>query len=226
MTIQERIMHLLRKTTGAGCTEAEAESAAGAAQRLMVQHRITEASLGNDEPDRVNIDEDTMFSQGTTLASWRGFLAVAVGNANGCTVWREGPALRIAGPPAQVKLAVYLFVVLSRTVDNLTEVNAVGRGRGYIAGYRRGVVQAIGKRLRQESQSAMAGAGSTALVHIRREDAALALHMADHHGNLGRGRVGSVDRGGFRAGQQDGAGATWNKGMTGGAARVARKALA
>jgi len=108
--IHRKIAALLAKTTGNGCTEAEAMSAAEAAARLMREHGLSDA----------DIEMSSALSDGATRrATWRDHLSGVIGF---CT--NSAP---IHFPPEEVvfygispgpEIAAYLRDICIRAVEN------------------------------------------------------------------------------------------------------------
>ncbi|HUV03986.1 MAG TPA: DUF2786 domain-containing protein [Armatimonadota bacterium] len=224
--VKRQVAMLLEKTTANGCTVAEAESAAAAAQRLMSKHRIDAAELGSIGEDvEPCFDEDTLYQQGRICPSWRGVLAMYIGHANGVAVFQSGPSLRIVGTADQRAVVVYMFTYLARQVEELTLRLATGRGRSYSNSFRHGVVRAVGERLKAAEQVAKTEAPAGALVRIDKEDRALSLHMRSKY-KLGTGtgaRMGCTS--GYTAGKAAGAGVSLHSALGGTTSRTQSRRL-
>jgi len=230
--IIDRIKKLMRLAESSNANEAA--NAAGQAQRLMEQHRIDQTVLDMDgeEPDGDDEEIADHSSRPLTvsgrLPQWKTSLAVALATANACRCYighkyeydtrKAKRTLCLVGRQSDVATISYLFGYLSKEIERLVRVNALGLGRTWASSYRLGAVDAIKRRLRdgtkearQEARKRLEGQ-TAALVRV---DKAIAL--IDERGaevdawlksnmKLGKGRANSSRRdwGAYEAGQRDG----------------------
>jgi len=220
----------------------EAANAAAAAQKLMAEHRISEAMLaveaGEDEAD-IEVTNDVLADLGRK-ETWIGTLAMGLSKANGCQVYyrkeaRLGVKLRIVGGTSDVQTVSYMYAYLVREVDRLCDAEAksrrlagvitVANARMWRASFRAGAAHELVKRIdaaaqeqRREQHNAALDAGGTALVRL---DGGLARLNALSKkvdeampGKLRKGRQSSARRDyrGFAAGQRAGASVSLNRG--------------
>ncbi len=108
--IAAKIAALRAKTTGAGCTEAEALAAAELAAQLMREHGLSDADVemsSASAPER------------TTRSTWRTPLAATVATVtNTAAILLVGRAeIEFIGRDPGPEIAVYLYTVLVRAVE-------------------------------------------------------------------------------------------------------------
>lgn len=136
----------------------EAGNAAARAQELMSRHNISEAMLTPAGAPEEQPEEDLLFVAGA-YQRWRGSLAVVMGEANQCLVFRTGPALRIVGRPSDVQTVRYLFVYVVREIERLCKFDADLRGnpgKTWCNNYKHGASNEVARRLRESAREARA----------------------------------------------------------------------
>jgi hypothetical protein len=107
-----RIRALLAKTTANGCTEAEAQSAAAAVDRLLAEYEI-------------DLDEVTLREQAVTLVELKAFhhpvrfAAADIGKFCDCKMWsqRASNELCFLGLELDTEVAEYLVFLFMRAID-------------------------------------------------------------------------------------------------------------
>lgn len=169
--ILSKIRKLLRLARGKGTTPAEAASAAATAQRLMEEHRITEAMLGTDDAPPGMV----MVWSGKRLLFWRRMLWAAICEENGCAaiVGRSNGRQYIAvcGRQEDVEFARALVQYLVAEIDRLCVSSWVRRSALQSLGvlqerssvtwknsFRTGAVWEVDRRMREAKESARAAA--------------------------------------------------------------------
>lgn len=173
--VLSKVRKLLNMTTANGCTEAEAITAAGLAQKLMLQHSLDVAMLPNDaEPEEeLRRWEDPLdVMSGKMKQHWRGVLAVVVARHNGCTVfWDRGPrnpVINIVGRASDVVAARYIY---SFCVNEITQLANGYRGNGatWLNNYRHGVVSGISEKMHEARRAVVEEtvASGTALIVVQ-----------------------------------------------------------
>lgn len=183
--VLDRIAKLLALSEGAGATPNEAAVAAATAQRLMEQHQIDRAELGDDDEERVSDEHDPLYDGEGKLPSWLGALADVVTRANACRVWistlrartpkgvRVRNQLMVIGRKSDVQVAHYLFQFARREIERLVEDY---RSRGLISGrtqltnFRSGAVWALRRKLTETQKAARSAASSQAIVRLDERD--------------------------------------------------------
>jgi len=188
----------------------EAALAAAKAQALMEEHAIATADLGEAGADEAIGEGELWAAPGSTLPAWRGALASALAKVGGCMVYRHGGRLQLVGRPSDVEAVRVLFGLLAAEVERLTARLGRGRGRSFAHSFRLGVVIQIRREVeaaQRETRERMRGTvTSSALVVVDRRAREAQVHAQQAH-HLGRSGYRSSVRGGYREGQQAGAGA-------------------
>lgn len=134
----------------------EAALAAQRAQEILTRYNIDRAALDLDgsqsEPeeeienftDRAPLDEAK-----ARLATWKTILANRLAKANQVAVYVSGSAIGIVGRPSDVEKVRYMYGLLVREVDRLTNRDGKGCGQRWRNSFRLGVVSAIAEKLAQ-----------------------------------------------------------------------------
>lgn len=183
--IVERVRRLLALATSDNVNEAA--NAAAAAQKLMAEHRISEAMLaidsGSDE-DVEDVENQVLDVVGRRKELWLGILLHGLTRANGCEAYwasEDGQAvLRIVGATSDVQTCTYLYLYLRVEVERLCK--AQGRkgpdARRFNASFKAGAASTLQRRIldaakeqRTEQRIEAAEQGGVALMRI---DSALA----------------------------------------------------
>ena len=147
--ILARVKKLLTLAEG-GANVNESAAALAAAQRLMTEHAIEQAMLdtASDNPEGEEQvvsfnDPDDALTKGRKYVAWKGRLAMALCEANGCHVWKHGGYLQLVGRPTEVATVRYLFAFCEREITRLVAAQGRGHGRTWYNNYRIGCVEAI-----------------------------------------------------------------------------------
>jgi len=186
--IVDKVKKLLRLAESADVNEAAA--AAGAAQRLMEEHRIDQAMIDVSEDAGDGVEDEEIHNSGDEpleesgrLANWKTQLAVAIAGLNGCRVYlgrgystgTRQTTLCLVGRPSDVASVRYLFSYLTGEIERLCKRNGRGLGRTWANSFRMGAVHTVRKRLREANRKArddarlkLKGKGTTALVKLDR----------------------------------------------------------
>ncbi len=152
--IIERIQKLNKLATSSNVNEAAA--AAAMAQRLMTEHRISEAQLSaeHDEADAPITDMDVLAASGNKRPqTWLVWLATGAARANGCriVIWnsshggRKG-AIKLYGRQQDIDAARYIFLMLKNEIDRLGKA-ANYKDRGATHSFKLGAAIEIAARL-------------------------------------------------------------------------------
>jgi type II secretory pathway component GspD/PulD (secretin) len=178
MTLQEAIAKATKLIKlSASDNPAEAALAAQRAQEILARYDIDMASLAMDapssEPDEA-IEDFTSRSpldQGNArMARWKLMLASRIARANQCRAYQSGATIGIIGRASDVEKVRYLYAMLVREVDRLTERDGKGCGMNYRTEYRIGAVSAIGDKLAEAkakvAQEMRAENSGAALVRV------------------------------------------------------------
>jgi hypothetical protein len=225
MTYQDAlntVRKLLNRTTENGCTESEAKTAAGLAQKLMDKHRISVDVLGtidDDADEEIRGWEDPLDEMPNRLKQhWRGSLSMVICRHNGCTVyWNhkgQKPCLSIVGRASDVSAARYLYEFVIREMET-AQVKYRGNGRTWLNNWRNGFVDGIADSLREAREAARqeyAAETGTALIVVDqalvaikdRHQKAAAFAKAKFNLRSGGGGSGQYDHGARATGKRDG----------------------
>jgi hypothetical protein len=211
----ERVAKLRRLATSSNVHEAAA--AAAAADRLMTEHGIAEASLeaaGETPAEPVTEASDPIatWARGR-MAHWQHQLAYRLTLHYGCEAWQEhryaSVSLRIVGRPSDVASVRYMYSWLVLEIERLAQLHA-GNGRTWLNSFRNGAVSGVIGAMQAEQNevkaAARASGASSALAIVDKRGADAAAALAALHPNLrpGRSHRSNYDGAGYEAGKQAG----------------------
>jgi hypothetical protein len=157
--------------------ENERNAALGKAQALMMEHKVEMAQVASspettDEP--VTDDHEPVWgTQRGRRAPWRGLLLVALAVPNACKVLWYGGEMRLIGSKSNVEYVRALYQWVAPQVDRMATERGRGQGRVYIDNMRRGIIDGIRDRLKEQPKESSV----TALVIVDREKAALTAFL-------------------------------------------------
>ena len=189
--ILDRVKKLLALSTSSNVNEAA--TAAAAAQRLMLEHKLTEADVSDTQAGQMF--ELSMGAAGFATR-WKFVLVTAVARsffceAIGLRVGRRRK-VRIVGSREDVEIASQVFKYLLREINRLAQAEAVRvaweeyRGfvgpHEYLDSFRRGAVVAVIEKLRQGEEDFVAS-DSRALVFVRRDREQVREYVASRFSN-------------------------------------------
>lgn len=188
--IIEKVQKLLALSKSSNANEAAA--AAAAANRLIDQHRLSEADLETQETiEGIEEDVDTVYETGK-ITRWKNHLLNVLTTHYGLTFWndatwstgRQYTRYRLVGRKSDITITRYMFAWLSGECTRLSTLHGTGKGRIWIGSYCDGFVNGVAEQLRLSRVEAKKTATSSAIVKIdaRQEEANLAL--ARMHPNL------------------------------------------
>lgn len=201
--VLERVRKLLA-LAASSTSEHEAAIAAGKADELIQQHRLTTEQLQGNATRESVVESDKPLWGGARMPSWVSVLAAKLARHYGCCVYtrrylrggRQNSAeLRVIGLPSDVEIVHYLFAWLSMEVSRL----AARRPRLHRMNYCLGAVVGIEKALQASraktdaAHTATHGA-SAALAVVNREEQAHAWANAAH-GEMGKARGAQLSGG-------------------------------
>lgn len=224
----------------------EAAAAAGEAQRLMTEHRISEAQLQSEsgDIDEPVTDTDVLAALGTkTPQSWLVRLASGIARANGCRITitssRKGyaaGAIKMYGQPSRLSGATYLFYAMTNEINRLSDLwnsQQAGANRGATLSFKLGAAIEISERMREEQSKATAmlkqsadlglAKSAGALMVIKRGEDAVqaAVDIATGGRRGGWSGSGPSNGGAFHAGRAAGRGVNLgNRGRLGKAPKM------
>lgn len=156
-SIIEKVAHLRALASKAG-TQAEAEAAAGMAEKLIAQYEIEEADLearGEQANEEVEMADPLHVYAGTNAEGWRGSLAHGLASVHGCFSYQShdhGKAVqKIAGRASGVAIVRYLFGWLCYEIERLAQNE---RGRSARHAFKMGAVSGYLSVLRKAQREA------------------------------------------------------------------------
>ncbi|MGH1350757.1 MAG: DUF7168 domain-containing protein [Methyloligellaceae bacterium] len=177
MSALRKIKALLRKTTSAGCSEAEAVTAAEVAARLMDENNISMSEV--DAREEEYSENRQKFASGTVRPTWHpvSFVFESISKFCDCEYWMQGFDLIYFGSKSDVEIAHYLTSVLRRAMDIEYEK---ARVQARLSGskinrrsFHMGMSYKLSQRLleikRSKDQQSKSPSSSAAIVSIKRE---------------------------------------------------------
>ena len=143
----------------------EAALAAQRAQEILDRYDLDRAALEMEGAMPAEPDEDIVDfgSKGAPLDSgagksnrerWTIMLAAVIAHANHVYLYTSGPAINLVGRASDVNAVRYLYSYLFCEVVRLTDRDGQGCGRTWRNNYRMGVVDTIGRALREAAKRA------------------------------------------------------------------------
>lgn len=184
-SVIEKICHLLAKTEAAGCSLAEAETAARLAQRLMSQYQLEMADIevagddtGQGEINSFGIDE----LSGNRIAPWKKDLITAVAKTNGCYSYtnksyagfsqrnyKTVSTFMLVGLESDVMMVKAFFISLVNTIEGMSKREQPaglerGEGRRWAGSFKLGATRAIINRLFEAVSEVKEEATSSAAI--------------------------------------------------------------
>lgn len=221
----EKVAKLLALATGQGTTPEEAATAAAAAQRLMLRHRIDQA-----EVEQVAADDPIDFASADGAPEgfiyqtrrWQLDLLKAIAGTNGCMPVitrkeRTGRWLQLVGRRSDLEICRYLWAYLSREIERLKAEHTRGWSQAQKNHFCLGAAHTVGVALGRETAQASSADGATsgAMVLSSRLEAARAWYFERQPGaRFVRPRRVYVDAQSYGAGRAAGAGVSVRKGVS------------
>lgn len=167
--IVEKIKRLLSLSKSANINEAMA--AAAIANRLIEEHRLSEADLS--ELNDPIVEDDTPIYTTSRITVWKEFLISGLAKHYGCVSFnviyrtpRKTSNFKLVGKKSDIEIVRYMFSLLVMKCKDLADKNAKGMGRIYVASYCHGFVVGVLSQLKSSSEKAKGNASSTALAVV------------------------------------------------------------
>ncbi len=129
----------------------EADTARAMADKLIAKYNITEEELSSLD-EKVFYGENEKLFSSVGIISWKQQLAVAVSKYFDCQIVQEELApgegasqfnYYVYGDDDQVKDVQFVFRAFNKKIENLADVQCMGRGPIYIDSYCEGVVESV-----------------------------------------------------------------------------------
>jgi hypothetical protein len=229
-SLLDKIRALLSKTTGNGCTEAEALAALDKARAMMDAYEVTETDLQLTKAEAAVLRSEPEGSQDPHLIK-RG-LANAVAQFTDCKVWRANTGLVFCGLRPDAQFATWLLDSLAGFVQGelakhlIGSIAPKGERRLIINGFVMGCTQRISARLVALCKQSEAAATDNGRALVVVKSAAIDATMKAAGIKLGKSRRSSrrADHGAYRAGQAAGERASFGRPVSGavGTLRIGR----
>jgi Protein of unknown function (DUF2786) len=170
-SILDKVRKLLR-LAGNNPNPEEAASAAAAAQRLLDAHNLSAAMLELEteappKPEEPIEDYGSGAALGVVSDHAAQRLASTIARANGCRIYlmggmRQGQRVCLVGRPTDAEAVRYLFAWVSSEMARLAEAHGRGKGRVWRNNFKLGIVDTIGRKLREGREAMAAEAKATA----------------------------------------------------------------
>ena len=196
----------------------EANNAAAAADRLIEEHRLSEAQLNIDNGTEEKIDEaEGYLYESGKVTQWKSSLACILAKHYGCGIFNHNGSnpetgrlisrYKLAGRKADIEIVNYMFAWLCGEISRLSMNEGKGRGRVFIGSFCVGAVEGIRGQLdaNKAEQKAVHG-DSTAMVALshRAEEAQSFLRSKRHLTKSKSYTSQQLNAGAYHAGQQQG----------------------
>ena len=223
-----RIRALLERTTANGCTEAEAEAAAAAVDRLLAQYELSLDEVGVRAQEVVRLDIEAL-SHPVRHA------ALNIGLFCDCKVWSDKPNIVFLGLEIDTEVAEYVVTLFMRAIDRETgnfivfnEDYALRDGAGranMVTSFQVGMAGRLGERLLHLKSSRDFTQKKGGFDLVVSKGALVSQAFATLGISLGRGSGGASikDRGAYQAGRTAAEGVAISQGVGKNAATNTRK---
>lgn len=185
--IIERVQKLLALSKSTNANEA------AAANKLIDQHRLSEADLEGAGEVSEPVEEDASYIyESGRINPWKALLVRVLVNHYGLACWNDAhwntgrmvSRYRLVGRKSDITISKYMFAWLTAECQRLSDLEAKGKGKVYCNSYCMGFVRGVEDQLRASRVEVQKTATSTAIVKIdaRAEEAEEFLNTA--HSNL------------------------------------------
>jgi len=182
--IIEKVQKLLALSKSSNANEAA--NAAGAANKLIELHRISEADLelAGKVTEPVEEDDGYIYETGK-LTPWKHILMNVLVQHYGLSHYndadfsggRKVSRFKVFGRRDDIVVCRYMFTWLTTVCDRLVDIEAKGMGRVYISSYCEGFVAGVSSQLRLSRLEAHREATSAAIVLIDNRAVKAKEHM-------------------------------------------------
>lgn len=209
---------------------AEAASAWARAQELLIKHKLSMAEVNAAsatlDADEAIVEGASPLYSGERVVHWKSYLANVISQINGCKMFirysRNPKQVRYAvvGTPSDIEIVRYLFDSIVSQIDFLCHQAmsfGYGTGKTYSNNFRFGAAQTVAERLQAVREQVRSEyKGSTALVLVDKQEAAVSAWVDKNVGKLSRGVSSNsrADNSAFNQGKAAGHKVALNKGLT------------
>lgn len=185
----------------------EAAAAAAAAERLIAEHDLSEASFALPEDD-ATVTYETIFTWGKRITRWQEILLACLRQAYSCKAYLDqtgGNGIRYVayGRPQDLETLSYQYAYLSSEILRLAGRECKGKGKAYSNAFKIGAADAIGKAILETNRQSRSQASSQALTVVDQRLARATEAMYRDHPNLRKRttNASTVDGAGLAAGR-------------------------
>ena len=192
VAIIEKVQKLLALSKSSNANEAA--NAAGLANKLIDQYRLSIADIENDaqgDIECVEEDSDFIYESGK-VTPYKKSLVYVLAKHYGCVYWNDASyatgrcvtRYRLVGKRSDIGICKYMFAWLTAECKRLADIEAKGRGRVFVGSYCQGFVNGIASQLKTSRTEAQRGATSSAIVKIDAREAESKDALYKLHTNL------------------------------------------
>lgn len=121
----DKLSKLLRLAGHRNTNPHEAANAAAAAQRIMLEHKISRAEVNLDDDAPMVVSDVKATSGGQRVVTWKLRLLNYVASNSFCRLTYNGGIMNVYGRRGDVDAVIYLYKYLEREIDRL----AAGEGK-------------------------------------------------------------------------------------------------
>lgn len=181
-----KVRHLYALARSAG--EHEALAATKAAERLIQEHRLSEAELHGPETAAAQIARGVL--GWTPRSVWRQALMSVLSKRYSCEIIDDNGYVRAYGTQSDLEILRLQYDRIGDIVQYTSTRACAGLGRSYVDSYRKGMVAAIIERIMSEVPQGPTG---TAIVRLdQRAEAAKAEMLKNHDVKIVKARPNRV----------------------------------
>ena len=212
-SVIDKVKKLLALTQSSNANEAAA--AAGAANKLIDQYRLSEIDLHQDDPDLdPMIEADDYIYESGKITPWKRQLVRVLAFHYGCAHWndahypegRKVTRYRLVGKTSDIQIIRFMFPWLTLECQRLSDLEAKGKGRVYVASYCEGFVNGIALQLKASRVEAQREVNGGAIIKLdaRLQESSRFMN-SNHNLVFKKSKSHSLrDYGAFSAGQSKG----------------------
>lgn len=153
----------------------EAATAAALANKLIDQYRLSEADIAETEMDLDPMMEDDQYIYETgRIIMWKSNLASLLAKHYGCAIYnaiirpngRQFSRYKLVGRASDIQITRYMFGWLVAECQRLSEKEAYGKGKVFVASYCQGFVAGVNQQLIKSREEAKQQASQNAIIKI------------------------------------------------------------
>jgi hypothetical protein len=190
-TVVEKVQKLLALSKSANAHEAAA--AAGAANRLMDQYRLSEADLEVQGQSEEPIEEDGGYVyESGKVTHWKKILMSVLIKHYGLAHWndttytsgRKVSRYKLVGRKNDITVMKYMFAWLTAECQRLSALEAKGQGRVFVSSYCEGFVNGVATQLALSRADVEKTASNAAIVKIDARAQEASNFLSRLHTNL------------------------------------------